>query len=104
MGAMGRLRRRRSWVWLLPGLCLAGVLYATDLDRIRHLRATGEILALEKILARLPRLKGARILEVELKEKHGLIIYEIERLEEHGQIREYKFNAHSGELLEVEKE
>jgi uncharacterized membrane protein YkoI len=49
----------------------------------------------------MPKVAGSRILEVELEEKGGLMIYEIERLEAGGRVREYRFNAHSGELIGV---
>jgi uncharacterized membrane protein YkoI len=82
-------------------LCLSTAPYADELDRVRSLRASGDILALDVILQGMPKVAGSRILEVELEEKGGLMIYEIERLEAGGRVREYRFNAHSGELIGV---
>ena len=54
------------------------------------------------ILRGMPKVAGSRILEVELEEQDGLLVYEIERLEAAGRVREYQFNARSGELIGVE--
>ena len=89
MGWQGRL--------IAPALvlCLASV-QADELERVRNLRASGDIQALEQILAALPAVAGSRILEVGLEEEHGLLIYEIERLEAAGQVREYRIDARTG--------
>jgi hypothetical protein len=95
MGTLGRL---------IPGalgLCLALGLHAEELDRVRSLRTSGDILALDVILQGLPRVADRRILEVELEQEDGLLIYQIERLETAGRVREYRFNARSGELIDV---
>lgn len=95
MGTLGRL---------IPGaigLCLALGLQAGELDRVRSLRTSGDILALDVILQGLPRVDDSRILEVELEQEDGLLIYQIERLETGGRVREYRFNARSGELIGI---
>ncbi len=46
----------------------------------------------------------ARLLELELEEKHGRYVYEVELLTVQGQVRELKFDASSGELLEDEED
>jgi uncharacterized membrane protein YkoI len=96
---MGRL--------ILAALCLClstTGLHADELDRVRSLRASGDILSLEVIMQGMPKVASSRILEVELEEKGDLLIYEIERLETGGRVREYQFNARSGELLRIEDE
>lgn len=95
MGTLGRL------ISGTLGLCLALGALADDLDRVRSLRSSGEILALDVILQGLPQVAGSRILEVELEQEDGLLIYQIERLESAGRVREYRFNARSGELIDV---
>jgi uncharacterized membrane protein YkoI len=95
MGTLGRL---------IPGalgLCLTLSLHAEALDRVRSLRTSGDILALDVILQGLPRVADSRILEVELEQEDGLLIYQIERLETAGRVREYRFNARSGELIDI---
>jgi uncharacterized membrane protein YkoI len=52
----------------------------------------------------MPKVAGSRILEVELEEKNGLLVYEIERLETGGRVREYQFNARNGELIGIEED
>lgn len=96
MGTMGRL------IPAAIGLCMSLGLYADELDRVRSLRAAGDILSLEVILQGMPAVAGSRILEVELEEEGGLLIYEIERLETAGRVREYQFNARNGELIRIE--
>ena len=55
--------------------------------------------------SRLLEQKGnARLLELELEEKHGRYIYEVELLTVQGQVRELKFDASSGKLLEDEED
>jgi uncharacterized membrane protein YkoI len=95
MGTLGRL------ILGATSLCLALGPQAEDLDRVRSLRISGEILPLDVILQGLPRATDSRILEVELEQEGGLLIYQIERLETAGRVREYRFNARSGELIDV---
>lgn len=92
MGWQGRL------IAPLLVLCLTSA-QADELERVRSLRASGDILALEAILAVLPPVAGSRILEVGLEEEHGVLIYEVERLEAAGQVREYRINARTGERI-----
>jgi uncharacterized membrane protein YkoI len=92
---MGRLILAAICLWL------STLAYADELDRVRDLRAAGKIQALDVILQGMPKVAGSRILEVELEEKGGLMVYEIERLEAGGRVREYRFNARSGELIDV---
>jgi uncharacterized membrane protein YkoI len=66
---------------------------------MRRLRAAGDILALEVVLERLPGGRGSRILEVGLEEENGVLVYEIERLEAAGQVREYRIDARTGEWV-----
>jgi uncharacterized membrane protein YkoI len=104
MGTLGRLTRARLALGAL-GLCLAlGLSADDDLDRVRRLRASGEILALEVILQGLPEAAGSRILEVELEEEGGRLTYQIERLEAGGRVREYRIDARTGERLGFEDE
>jgi len=95
---MGRL------ILAVISLCVSAGLYANELDRVRSLRAAGDILSLDVIMQGMPKVAGSRIVEVELEEEGGLLIYEIERLEKGGRVREYRFNARSGELIGIEDE
>lgn len=93
----------------LGALCLAvvGQVAARDLsqDEALKLRQDGTILSsrmfIERALERHPK---ARLLELELEEKYGRYIYEVELLTAQGQVRELKFDATSGDLLEDEED
>jgi uncharacterized membrane protein YkoI len=98
MGTQGKL------IAIALFLGLAAGLQAGELDRVRRLRSSGDILALEVILRALPRVSGSRVLEVELEEEGGRLIYHVERLETGGRVREYRINARSGELTGSEDE
>lgn len=95
---MGRL------ILLAISLCVSAGLHADELDRVRSLRASGDILSLDVIMQGMPKAADSRIVEVDLEEKNGLLIYEIERLETGGRVREYQFNARNGELIGIEDE
>ncbi|MDY0249180.1 MAG: PepSY domain-containing protein [Pseudomonas sp.] len=88
-------------------LTLVGQAGARDLsqDEALKLRKEGKVLTshtfIERALERHPK---ARLLELELEEKHGRYVYEVELLTGHGQVRELKFDASSGELLEDEED
>jgi len=97
-----------SWriVSLLFLVILLGttITFADDHELARQLRMQGDILALEDVLQRLPAIEDARVIEVELERESGQYVYEIERLESGGVVREYVFDARTGELLKMEVE
>lgn len=93
----------------LMTLCLATVSHvsARDLshDEALKLRKEGKVMASQTFIERaLEQHPKARLLELELEEKHGRYIYEVELLTVQGQVRELKFDASSGELLEDEED
>jgi len=88
------------WVIVLG----ATITLADDHEQARQLRMQGDILPLEEVLQQLPHMQDARIIEVELEREHGRYVYEIERLEPGGVVREYVFDALSGALLKTERE
>lgn len=75
-----------------------------DHDRAKRLVDTGDILPLEIILQKAQKIQTGKILEVDLENKKGNKIYEIELLTSDGSIIELKFNARTGEHLSTEKE
>ena len=87
---------------VLIGALLIGPVIADDQYQIREMQMSGEILSLEQVLENLPNQPEARVLEVDLERKNGRLVFEIERLEARGQVREYRLDARSGELLSVE--
>ncbi len=90
-----------SSLWLCVGMAPQA---DSDHDEARRLQQAGDILPLEKILERAQAVHPGRIIEVELEEKHGRYIYEIESLGNDGQVQEMKFDAKNGELLSSEKD
>lgn len=90
-------------------LCLIAVsqVSARDLsqDQALKLRKEGKVLSSQTFIERaLERHPKARLLELELEEKHGRYVYEVELLTVQGQVRELKFDASNGELLEDEED
>jgi len=89
---------------ILPGLLL--LMSAThadeDHERARQLVDEGRILPLEQLLERFGERQPGRLLEVELEEKKGRYLYELEFLEPDGEVREYYIDAASGEVVKEE--
>lgn len=88
-------------------LAVVGQVAAHELsqDEALRLRQEGMILSSQTFIERaLERHPKARLLELELEEEYGRYIYEIELLTVQGLVRELKFDASSGELLEDEED
>lgn len=73
-------------------------------DQIRSLQQRGAILPLEQILERARHHHQGRVLETELEQKGERYIYELELVDDQGQVWEMKFDAASGELLKERQE
>ena len=81
------------------------VLADQDHDRVRQLRATGQILALETIIANHRRQHpGGQLLEAELEFEQGRYVYELKMLGDDGVVREFEYDARNGELWRVERD
>ncbi len=70
----------------------------------RRLMESGAVLPLQTILDRIHLDYPGRVLEVELEKEHGIIIYEIEIVDDEGKVRELRVNASNGELLRVRED
>ena len=80
-------------------------LYADDdHDEAKRLLESGKILALEVILKKAREIQPGKVLEVELENKNGNTIYEIELLNTNGIVFELKFDAKTGKLLSTKEE
>ncbi|WP_130469881.1 PepSY domain-containing protein [Candidatus Magnetaquicoccus inordinatus] len=110
------LRGKRS---LLSGVLFGGALLGFDVslgslwadrgehgdhDRARHLMRKGEILPLEQIVSGLAQHGKGRLLAVELQQKQGQWIYEIQYMDEQGRLLEEGYDARSGRLLYSKEE
>lgn len=95
---------KRPWQCLgLIALSLSTLSHAKDLnqDEALALRQQGVILPLEQFIEQaLGRYPGSKLLEAELEEKRGVLIYEIELLTKDGVVRELKFDARDTRLLD----
>ena len=98
--------------FLLLGLffCASILLSVTptlaDIDQTtaRKLKASGQILSLEKILEKAKAVKPGKVLETELEFKNDLYFYEIELLDSQGIVWEIKFDAKTGKLIKLEED
>jgi uncharacterized membrane protein YkoI len=76
----------------------------SDHEEARRLKEAGAILPLETIIHKAQTVHAGRILEAELKTRHGDYYYEIELLDEAGRVWELRLNARNGQLLNQGKE
>ncbi|VVP65380.1 hypothetical protein PS918_00105 [Pseudomonas fluorescens] len=84
----------------LVAFCSLALARDLDQDEALRLRQQGVILPLEQVLHNaLDRYPGAKLLEAELEEKHGLYMYEVELLTAEGVVRELDLDAATGRLL-----
>jgi len=70
----------------------------------RQLLSAGKILSLEKITKLAKEIKSGEVLETELEQKKGLLIYEVEILDAQSQVWEVKLDAKTGKLIKLELE
>jgi uncharacterized membrane protein YkoI len=73
-------------------------------EQVRDLQQQGDILSLEQILVEARKHRTGRVLETELERAGSRYIYEIELVDDSGQVWELKLDASSGELLKSELE
>jgi len=75
-----------------------------DHQQARRLKELGEILPLEHIIKAAKARQPGRVIEVELENKEGRHVYEVELLNERGEVWELYFDAATGELIKRERE
>ena len=94
------LRAGRRLALALLAFCSVALARDLDQDEALRLRQQGVILPLEQVLQQaLDRYPGAKLLEVELEEKHDVYVYEVELLTVEGVARELHLKADTGQLL-----
>ncbi|CAA7615101.1 PepSY domain-containing protein [Magnetospirillum sp. UT-4] len=85
---------------LLAVLVLASPARADgDHDRARRALEEGRILPLADILARAGQTHPGRLIEAELEDEHGALVYELKLLGANGQVVKLYYDAATGELL-----
>jgi len=98
--------KRLSWLFIGVTLVAAVALFqgglpavaGNDHDEAHDLRHSGNIVPLSELLGR-PELLGQRVLEAELEREHGRMVYELELLDEAGQVHERYYDAVTGQPL-----
>lgn len=95
----------RPWPLLLVSLVVAVPAAAgSGHDRALAARRAGEIVALDRILATVAEVVPGTVLEVELEERKGRYVYELEILTPDGLLVEVKVDAHDQRILKTETE
>ena len=89
---------------LLTMLSTGSMAWAGDHKRARALLEQGEILSLSEIMKQASSKIPGKVLEVELEEKGGMIVYEIEFLSEHNVVMEMLIDARTGRLISVQED
>ena len=84
-------------------LILASPVFAGQ-EEARELVRRGEIVPLEQLIRQANQHVPGRVIEAELERDDGRLVYELELLDEHGQVWEFVFDAHNGKLLKKERE
>ncbi len=75
-----------------------------DHEEARRLMTLGEILPLEDILKAARAEQSGRVIAVELENKNGRHVYEVELLNAQGEVWEFYFDAKTGEMIKRERE
>ena len=73
-----------------------------DWRRLHEDVQAGKIKPLNEILASLNTRYDGQVIDVDLEDENGVIIYEIELLGPQGQVVEFEVNAATGELIGIE--
>lgn len=81
---------------------LAGDQKKSDHESARAALARGEILPLPRILTIATGKVPGDVLEVELEDEHGRLIYDLKILARNGRVREVEIDAKTGAVLKVE--
>lgn len=74
---------------------------ASDHDRARRAVEEGRILPLKEILARVQAVSPGQVIEAELENEGGIIVYEIKVLTGDNRVIKLSYNAATGELLKT---
>lgn len=72
-----------------------------DHDRARRAFEEGRILPLKEILARAEAAYPGQLLEAELEDERGVLVYEIKMLTADGRVVELYYDAATGQLLKA---
>lgn len=101
---------KRTSATLLLSLALGlganhGLARDLDQDEALRLRREGVIMPFEQLMQRLgQQYPGSTLLEAELEEEDGVLVYEVEILTSAGVVRELELDARDGRVLKDEED
>ncbi|WP_199258379.1 PepSY domain-containing protein [Paracoccus binzhouensis] len=75
-----------------------------DFEFARDAVARGEILSLAEVLARLQDSHPGRVIEVELGQDDGMLIYEVELVTQDGRLIDVELDAATGAILDLDED
>jgi uncharacterized membrane protein YkoI len=88
--------------FILTAAIACGPAFAdNDHDRARRAVEEGRILPLKDILAQAESAYPGELIEAELEDEHGFMIYEIKMLTRDGRVMKLLYDAHTGRLLKA---
>lgn len=90
--------------FLLISVSISSPVMAEDISHseARMLRESGKILPLETIIEKSKAFRQGEVIDTELEREKGMLVYEIEILDDQGRVWELEFDATNGDLLELE--
>lgn len=97
---------KTMWLFLaLAAGTISPAVFASDdfsPEQIRELVNQGRILPLQTLLEKHAEQIQGRLLDLEVENEHGRIVYELEYLRDNGDVVELVIDAENGELLKSE--
>lgn len=105
---MSRFLKLTASGLLMASLCMARPAVADrdhdEVHQLRQLRNTGQIVSLETILTRHRcRYPSGQLLEAKLEFEQDRYVYELKLLGDDGVVREFEYDARTGELWRIEQ-
>jgi len=73
-------------------------------QEVEHLKALGPVVSLEDVIVKAKERQPGRMIEAEVDEYHGKVIYEVDILDDQGRVWELKYDVKTGEFLGRSKE
>lgn len=98
------MKRDRHWIIVLASLLVCGAALADGdhRNKAKRLHQAGDIVAVEQILSYVRQHHPGRVIEVDLEEKGGRYLYEIEVVDSTGEVKEHYFDAKTGKPVKSE--
>lgn len=96
------MKRMLSYLVLVIGTVSPSLVIADrepDADTVRQWVEAGKVLPLEELLARHRAKIPGRLLDIEVEQENGRIVYELETVDDRGHVYKVYLDARSGEWL-----